>query len=681
MTQPPSAPAPADAQPPSLLLGTCDYPEHVPPDRWADYARQQKELGLHFVRVGEFAWSRIEPQPGRLNWVWLDKAVDEYHKAGLKVVMCTPTATPPAWLVRQHPEILAYDAQGRVREFGSRRHYDFASPVYREHSRRITQAVALRYGRHPGVVGWQTDNEFGCHATALSYGGASAAAFGAWLERKYRNLNALNDAWGNVFWSMEYTDWAQIRPPILTVTEPNPAHLLDYARFASEQVAEFQREQIGVLRQFSPGRFITHNFMLFEGGFDHYPVAADLDFVSWDNYPLGMLELFGFPERGPELKERYARTGHPDLVALHHDLYRCMRRGPGLGREGRGTPNGFWVMEQQCGQVNWAPYNPLPADGAVALWTAQAWAHGADVVSYFRWRAATLGQEALHSGLLRHDETPDRGYGEVAALTPQAYPLGEVGARVALLHDYESLWLHEAQRHAAGLGYWGQTLSYYSALRSLGADVDILPADADLSGYAVVVAPAITLLGPERAERWAAAVKAGSALVCGPRTGFRTPSGQTWAEGQPGPLAALSGVRLRQYDSLRPGLTQALDYGGQTYQAGLWAESYRPAGTPDAAPPESLATYRGGPQAGLSAVTRQSAGPGAGVVVSVGAHSPELVRAVLRDVLTGAGLPVTELPEGLRLSRRAGKTLLQNWNEQAQSWEGVELPPVSSRWV
>lgn len=649
--------------PPHLQLGVCDYPEHVPEDRWAAYARQQRDLGLTFARIAEFAWSRIEPRPGEYDWEWLDRAVEAYHGEGLRVVMCTPTAAPPMWLIRAHPEILPYDEQGRRREPGSRRHYDLASPVYRERSRRITRAVAERYGQHPAVVGWQTDNEFACHRTGRSYGGASAAAFPGWLRQKYGTLEALNAAWGNVFWSMDYSDWAQVGPPILTPTYPNPAHVLDYYRFSSDLLRDFQAEQVAILRELSPDRFITHNFMAFESGFDHYEVARGLDFASWDNYPLGTLESLLPPGMDETLKTRYARTGYPDLSAFSHDLYRCLMQGEGgVGREGPGTPNGFWVMEQQAGQVNWAPYNPLPADGAVQLWTVQAWAHGADVVSYFRWRAATMSQEILHSGLLRHDETPDRGVAEVAELETDQFPVGEVPARVALLHDYESLWLYDAQPQNAALSYWAQTFPYYSALRSLGVDVDVISAKADLGGYDLIVAPAITLVTAEMAQQWTAAVQGGARLVCGPRTAFRTTSGATWEDGQFGPLTPLVGARLLQYDSLRPGLAQEISDG---YAAHLWAESYRLEGA------QVTHTYQGGPLDGQPAAIRQ------GNVTVVGAHSPELVRNVVKATLEAAAIPTTDLPEGVRLSRRAGKTLLQNWNDRRVTWQGHTLEPVS----
>ena len=172
--------------PPShLQLGVCDYPEQVPPERWAEYAQAQKALGLRFVRLAEFAWSRLEPRPEHYDWAWLDEAVELIAAAGLEIVLCTPTAAPPAWLTQQHPEILPQGRSGSVKTFGSRRHYDFSSAVFREHSRRITRQLAERYGKHPAVIGWQTDNEFGWGDTAQSFSPAALTAFHTWLAARY----------------------------------------------------------------------------------------------------------------------------------------------------------------------------------------------------------------------------------------------------------------------------------------------------------------------------------------------------------------------------------------------------------------------------------------------------------------------------------------------------------------
>lgn len=644
-------------QPAPLLLGVCDYPEHVDPASWPEHARQQRALGLRFVRLAEFAWSRLEPRPGEFDWAWLDRAIEVAVAAGLQVVLCTPTAAPPAWLVEAHPEILPAGRDGRRRTAGSRRHADLSSPAFREASVRITQAMAERYGSHPALIGWQTDNEFGWGDTAQGFTPAAQAAFQAWLRGRYGTTDALNEAWGNVFWSMEYSDWTQIPLPGQGVSASSPSHVLDFMRFSSAQVAAFQADQVTLLRQHSPGRFVTHNFMGFFSAFDHYEVAAGLDFAAWDNYPTGTLgALDEWKLLDPAFALTYARTGHPDVTAFNHDLYR------GLTGAGRG----LWILEQQCGQVDWAPSNPLPAPGAVNLWTAQAWAHGADAVTYFRWQAATMAQEILHSGLLRHDGTPDRGAAEVAGTDPARYPCVPVRNRVALLHDYESLWLYGAQPHAQNLSYWAQVFTYYRELRRLGVDVDILHPDSPLDRYDLIVAPALTLMTPERARHLRAAA-GHSRVVFGPRTAFRTASGRAAQTAPGGPLAQLTGARLQNFDSLPVGLTQSV--GG--HRADLWAESY----VPEDPATEVLHRYEGGPLDGEAAVTRR------GLVTLIGAHSPGLIGEVLAGALRAANIPTVTLPEGVRLSRRGEVTLLQNWNAQPVTWCDLELAPVSTTFL
>ena len=237
-----------------MKLGCCYYPEHWPEDMWAEDAARMVDIGLSQVRIGEFAWSRIEPQPGQYDWDWLDRAIATLGDAGLEIILGTPTATPPKWLVDSMPDMVAIDAHGNPRGFGSRRHYCFSHAGYREECERIVKLMAERYGRHPAIKAWQTDNEFGCHDTVVSYSEAAAQAFRRWLADTYQNVDAMNTAWGNVFWSMEYLDFDAVDPPNLTVTEPNPAHVLDYRRFASDEVVTFNRLQADIIRPLSgPG--------------------------------------------------------------------------------------------------------------------------------------------------------------------------------------------------------------------------------------------------------------------------------------------------------------------------------------------------------------------------------------------------------------------------------------------
>jgi beta-galactosidase len=343
---------------PVMRLGVCYYPEHWPEERWAEDAQRMVAAGLTRVRIGEFAWERLEPEPGAHDWEWLDRAVDVLHAAGLGIIMGTPTATPPKWLLDQMPDMAPVGRDGRLRGFGSRRHYCFSHMGYRAEAVRITTAMAQRYGRHPGVVAWQTDNEYGCHDTVESFSPAARDAFQAWCAARYGTIAALNAAWGNVFWSMAYRGFDAIELPNLTVTEANPAHWLAYRRFSSDQVVAFNRAQVDVLRKHAPGRDITHNAMGFFTGYDHHALAADLDVLGWDSYPLGFLEMFRFSEAD---KLRFAHSGHPDIAGFHHDLYRGCAHG------------GRWsVLEQQPGPVNWARHNPAPRPGMVKLWTLEA---------------------------------------------------------------------------------------------------------------------------------------------------------------------------------------------------------------------------------------------------------------------------------------------------------------------
>ena len=254
-------------------LGVCYFPEHWDPADWPADAAEMRALGIDFVRIGEFSWGVTEPEPGITKLDWMQDSLDLLHSHDIKVVLCTPTATPPKWLVDSMPDMLATDRNGQLRSFGSRRHYSFAHMGYRREAARITRLVADRFGTHPAVIGWQTDNEYGCHNTTLSYGPVDLAGFRDWLAQRYQSVDALNRTWGNVFWSMQYGNFDEVELPNLTVTEANPAHWLDFYRFTSQMVAEFNQLQVDILRELSPGRDIIHNFMGRILDFDHYDVG------------------------------------------------------------------------------------------------------------------------------------------------------------------------------------------------------------------------------------------------------------------------------------------------------------------------------------------------------------------------------------------------------------------------
>lgn len=621
-----------------MELGVCYYPEQWPQSWWADDAKRMAEMGIRYVRIAEFAWSRIEPTPGNFQWDWLDQAIETLHAAGLKVVMCTPTATPPKWLVDGDPSMLAVDATGKPRGFGSRRHYCFSSLSYRAQSARISTAVAQRYGKHPAVVAWQTDNEYGCHMTVQSYSAAAVQAFRAWLQLRYGTVQALNTAWGNVFWSQEYGSFDEIDAPVGTVTEANPAHRLDYRRFASDEVVAFNRIQTDILRAHSPGRDITHNFMGFFTEFDHHDVSQDLDVATWDSYPLGFTQDFFL---GVDEKRHYARTGHPDIPSFHHDLYRGMCKG---GR--------WWVMEQQPGPVNWAQWNPAPLDGMVRLWTWQAFAHGAEVVSYFRWRQAPFAQEQMHAGLNRPDRSVDQGGLEAAQVAAELKKIGVnkavapiQTAQAAIIFDYPSMWMAQIQPQGADFNAMEISFRAYSALRALGVDVDIVSSKADLSAYRLVVLPSHMREDAALAERL---TQSQAQVVLGPRSGAKNQALSFAADMPPGAFRALAGVQVQRVESLPPGVNDAVQWlQGSTSSNSHWREHVLPTGA------QTLASFADG----KPAVLRHGK-----CWYSAGWPDATGWNQLLGQALQAAGIATHALPQDLRITRRGELVFVQNFS-------------------
>jgi beta-galactosidase len=438
----------------------------------------------------------------------------------------------------------------------------------------------------------------------------------------------LNRAWGTVFWSQEYRSFDEVDPPFQTVTEANPSHRLDYRRFSSDQVVRFNRQQTGIIRELSPGRDILHNFMGVSTSFDHFDVSKDLDAASWDSYPLGFLE------QGPwhaDVKARYLRQGHPDFTAFHHDLY----RGVGRGR--------WWVMEQQPGPVNWAPWNPAPLPGMVRAWTWEAFAHGAEVVSYFRWRQAPFAQEQMHAGLHTPDNRETAGAAEVRQVAREADEL--VGAEtsrasVALLFDYAAKWLLDIQPQGADFDYFHLVLEFYAALRRGGLNVDVLPPDAPLDGYRLIVVPSLPILEGSLIERLSAC---GAQIIIGPRTGSKTGDLQIPASMPPGPLQEVMPLRVTLVESLRPGWVEAGDFG-----VSRWLEH--------------IATE-------LAPLARTASGKGFwyrhGKFQYLGAWpSADLLDVVVKATAESAGISFLNLHEDLRIRRRGEVVFAVNYGPE-----------------
>ncbi|MCK0120477.1 beta-galactosidase [Loktanella sp. F6476L] len=626
-------------------LGVCYYPEHWPEERWETDAAQMVANGLTWVRIGEFAWSLMEPTPGTYDWGWLDRAIDVLGKAGLKVVLGTPSATPPRWMIDKHPDMLAVDANNQTRKFGSRRHYDFSHLGFRAEAVRIARLMAERYGKNPYIAAWQIDNEYDCHDTTLSYSEAAKKGFQDWLAQRYQSTDALNRAWGNVFWSMQYDTFDQIELPNLTVTEPNHPHQLAFRRYSSDQVVAFNKAQVDVIRPHTDAPLI-HNYMGRITTFDHWKVGADLDIASWDSYPIGFLS--DRIEGTPKEKQTYLRQGHPDNQAFHHDLYRAVGRGR------------MWVMEQQPGPVNWAPYNPAPLPGMARLWAWEAFAHGAETVCYFRWRQAPFAQEQMHAALLRPDAEPAPALAEAAQVAEEIAQLPDVGTAaspVALVFDYESAWAWDVQPQGADFDMFRLAFAAYRGLRRAGLSVDIIhPETADLSAYKLVLAPGLmTLSDPFRA---ALDTFDGIALI-GPRTDTKT---DELAIPTPlGPNLPNTDVSVVMAESLPPSDAIKLQNGGKFLH---WFDHLE--GDADV----YLSTKAGQPAIMGSDNVRYLAGW----------PSDDTFDQIIGNLCDTLEIATFDLPKGLRIRDTATHRFVFNYAPKARKWGDVIIPAAGVHW-
>jgi beta-galactosidase len=515
------------------------YPEHWPEERWAIDARLMQDAGFNVVRLAEFAWSRMEPAEGQYDFAWLDRAIDVLAEHDIEVVLGTPTASPPPWLMTQHPDIFNVWPDGVRATYGARRTTCPTHPQYRAYAERITHAMAEHYHTHPQVIGWQIDNEFG----DACYCEICRAAFHAWLENHYGSLNALNAAWGTDFWSHVYTAWAQIPMPALTARTPlgtdmnivaNPGLALDFARFVSDAYVDFQNAQLGVLRALCPDHFVTHNFMGF--GYDklnYFDLARPLDLVTWDNYPRGFWNV--------EDKKL------PAELALEHDTMYGLKNQP------------FWVMEAQSGRSGWHIMGSVPRPGELRLWAYQAVAHGADAIVFFRWRSCRVGTEQLWQGILDHDGIPRRRYREIKQMGEELRRIGdrirgaEVRAKAAIMLSYDSRFALLTQPNSRAFSYPQHVRDYYAALHRQNIPTAVVAPGADLDDYRLLVVPALYITEEATAANLRHFVEQGGTLILTARSGFKNHHNAVVDRPLPGLLAELCGIEIEDMDVLREG--------------------------------------------------------------------------------------------------------------------------------
>lgn len=540
-----------------IQLGVCYYPEHWDSSLWAQDLDRMLEAGLGTVRIGEFAWNLIEPAEGVYTYTFFDNFLDLALEKGMQVIFCTPTATPPAWLTEKYPEVLNADREGNLYQHGARRHYNYNSPVYRKSCRNIVEKSASHYGKHPAIVGWQLDNEFNCENDQF-YSRSDDAAFCRFLREKYENLDALNQAWGTVFWNQTYTAWEEVHVPGKTNTGTvNPHRLLDYYRFISDSVCSFAREQADIIRKYSkPGDFITTN-----------GIFANIDYQRMKRESLDVLMYDSYPDFAYCLDDYQAR-----------DLMKDRNWSRSLA-EVRAVSPLFGIMEQQSGANGWTDRMeaPTPRPGQILLWTMQSIAHGADFVSYFRWRTCTFGTEIYWHGILDYSGRDNRRLREVQEVSGKVQSIQEVAgaayeAKVGILKDYDNIWDARQDRWHSRVENTSQQ-ALFTAMQQAHVPFDYVYLDGligmddmgcmdgcgsanaaleRLKQYQVLFYPHASILTKERMALLEEYVAAGGCLVMGCRTGYKDIHGKCVMDHLPGLAAKVTGTDIPEYSFAAP---------------------------------------------------------------------------------------------------------------------------------
>jgi len=605
-----------------------DYnPEQWHPSVWQEDVALMKVAGVNLVSIGIFSWALLEPSEGRYEFGWLDDVLDLLEESGIRVDLANASASPPPWFSHRYPQSLPVTANGVRLGYGSRQAFCASSPEYRRAAAALTTEIAKRYASHPAVVMWHVHNEYGCHNQPC-YCEVSGAAFQRWLERKYDDIDALNEAWGTAFWSQHYYRFDEITPPRQSGTFVNPTQVLDFARFSSDELLDCYRAEADILRAHSPLP-VTTNFMGFSMGLDrpidYWAWADHMDLISNDHY-LVAEDPRNFQE-----------------LAMGADLVRGLASG------------GPWVlMEHSTSAVNWQPRNIAKRPGELRRNSFQHIARGADAALFFQWRAAKAGSEKFHSALLPHAGTDSRVWREVVELGADLAAISEIvgsrvhGAAVAIIHDTDARWASELDSHPTiDASLLNETRLWHDALYRLGVTTDFRRSTDDLSSYGLVVVPMHYLMTDAGADSLGSFVENGGTVVITYQSGIVDEDDHIRLGGYPGAFLSLTGTRIEEFYPLHEGEAVELT----RYGSGrVFSELGRSLTS------EVLAEFAAGPTAGSPAITRNRVGTG--TVYYVGTSlSPSGARELVTEILTASSIPVPQKSgDDMEIMRRSDGT-------------------------
>ena len=628
-------------------VGAYYYPEHWDESQWDRDLKKIADMGFEFTHFAEFAWAQLEPQEGVFDFAWLDRAVALADKHGLKVIMCTSTATPPVWLVRKHPDVLIQNENGVQVDHGSRQHASFSNEYYRAYSQVLIEKLAEKYGQDERIMGWQIDNE---PRRATDYGEDVQNRFRAWLKNKYKTIDALNQAWGTNFWSVIYSDFSEINIPRHSQWGMNLYQLLDHTRFGDEETASFLNEQAKTIRKHaSDKQWITSNYIPMYH-VRYIGASKEFDFVSYTRYM-----VYG-QDKG--IGPQGYRVGEYTRIGLANDYFRPL------------SPL-YGVMELQPGQVNWGRINSQPLPGAVRLWLWHVFAGGSKFTCSYRYRAPIYGYEQYHYGIVGPDGvTPTPGgleyqqfIEEIKLLRSERsgsdVPEEYLNRKTGILYDPDNTVAIDQNKQSNEWNTFEHVRKYYKALKAFGAPVDFIRDTTVFSIYPVIVVPAYQQISKNLIEKLKSYANEGGQLILSCRTGHQNLQGHLWQEKYGAPMYDLIGSEIEFYDLLMPHTPGKIQMDSEEFSWVTWGEILNPEKKT-----ETWATYGSEFYKGKSAVTHRKLGKGTVTYVGVDSESGTLEQKVLTKAFGNAGIPIEDYPEGIIVEYRDGFGIAMNYGDK-----------------
>lgn len=580
--------------------GTPEHPEAC----WDEDIALMREAGFNAVRLGEFTWGLCEREDGKFDFDWLRRVMDRLHQTGIKVILATPTAAPPIWLTRKHPEILPLDENLLTKHAGTRRAICLSSDAFWEYSKRIVTAMAKALGDHPALIAWQIDNAIGGNFTEESFNEASREEWHFWLQAKYETIERLNERLGLRHWGQVVNNWDEVPMPLRAPTVHNPALALDWRRFCSDTMVQYIKMQVDLLHELTPERPVTTNLKPLIHRFDHFDLAEVLDFIS--------------AESAAVIRAKSAEA------ACEIDMLRSLKK------TGVRTPDGktgFWAIEYKAGNVTWQDVNSLVRPGVIRMFTYQLISRGADAILFFRWRQPRIGTEQFHGAVMPHRlRKENRVFREISQLGEEIKLLApvlkdtQVVAEVAILYTHDNEWaLQQPNQPNRHFRLRDHIQLIYTALHDRDLRVDFVRPTDDLSQYRLVFAPSLFLLAGGEADRLKLYVQNGGTLVGTFNSGLVDEYHMAPDTGYPHDLIDLFGLEVVEFDTLPPNAENHLTFKGafQTshlHPARLWCDIIEPHGC------QVLATYSKDFYAGKPAVTLNDFGLGKAIYLGTQSH-------------------------------------------------------------